>query len=125
MAPCTLIVDDDATHAQMLVEGLREAGWNACAATGVGEALSLVQRRSRHTLVVSDIRMDDGNGFDLLRAIRELGNPVPVILMSSFGTGGTLEEALGAGAYAYLPKPFALDDLLSLVERAHAESRAH
>ena len=121
MAACTLIVDDDAVHAQMLVEWLREAGWNACAATGVDEALSRVQRASRHTLVISDIRMGDGNGFDLLRAARELGNPVPFILMSSFGTGATPKEALAAGAYAYLAKPFALDHLLSLVERVHAE----
>lgn len=125
MAPCTLIVDDDAIHAQMLVEGLREAGWNACAATGMCDALSRVQHRARHTLIVSDIWMDGGNGFDLLRAIRELGNPVPVILMSSFGTGGAPEQAFAAGAYAYLPKPFAVDDLLSLVARAHAEQRAH
>jgi two-component system response regulator HydG len=119
MAPCTLIVDDDPAHGQMLVEGLREAGWNACAVTGMCEALERVQYGTRHSLVVSDIRMDEGNGFDLLRAIRELGNPVPVILMSSFGTGGTLQQARAAGAYAYLPKPFALDDLLALVTRAH------
>lgn len=117
--PCTLIVDDDPTHGQMLVEGLREAGLNACAVTGVREALERVQYPARHSLVVSDIRMNDGSGFDLLRAIRELGNPVPVILMSSFGTGGTPQQALAAGAYAYLPKPFALDDLLALIARAH------
>ena len=122
MTPCTLIVDDDATHAQMLVEGLREAGWNACAATGVCEALSRVQHPARHTLVVSDIRMEDGDGFDLLRAIRALGNPIPVILMSSFGTGASSEQALAAGAFAYLPKPFALDDLVELVARAHGNS---
>jgi len=121
MAPCTLIVDDDATHGQMLVEGLQEAGWNACAATGVNEALSCVNS-GRHTLVVTDVRMDDGDGFDLLRAIRAQLRPVPVILMSSFGTGATPQQALAAGAYAYLPKPFALDDLLSLVTRAHARS---
>jgi two-component system, NtrC family, response regulator HydG len=119
MAPFTLIVDDDATHGRMLVEGLQEAGWNACAATGVGEALSRIDT-GRHTLVVTDIRMDDGDGFDLLRAIYAHARPVPVILMSSFGTGATPQEALAAGAYAYLPKPFALDDLLALVTRAHS-----
>ena len=45
---------------------------------------------------------------------------VPVILMSSFGTGGTPQEALAAGAFAYLHKPFALAELVALVERAHA-----
>lgn len=121
MTPCTLIVDDDATHGQMLVEGLREAGWSACAATGVGDALARI-REQRHTLVVTDVRMDDGDGFALLRAIRGLGDHVPVILMSSFSTGATRQEASDAGAYAYLPKPFALDDLISLVGRAHGAS---
>jgi two-component system, NtrC family, response regulator HydG len=118
MAPYTLIVDDDATHGQMLVEGLQEAGWDARSATGVSEALSCVNT-GRHTLIVSDIRMDDGDGFDLLRAIRAQQRAVPVILMSSFGTGATPQQALAAGAYAYLPKPFALDELLRLVTRAH------
>lgn len=120
MAPYTLIVDDDATHGQMLVEGLQEAGWNARAATGVSEALSCVHT-GRHTLIVTDVCMDDGDGFDLLRAIRAQRRPVPVILMSSFGTGATPQQAFAAGAYAYLPKPFALDELLSLVMRAHGE----
>ena len=119
MTPCTLIVDDDAAHAQMLVDGLREAGWDARAATGVSEALSRM-RKCRHSLVVTDVRMDDGDGFALLSAIRLLSNPVPVILMSSFGTGATPQQALAAGAYAYLPKPFALDELIALVTRAHA-----
>jgi two-component system response regulator HydG len=118
MTPFTLIVDDDATHGQMLVEGLQEAGWNARSATGLSEALSCING-SRHTLVVSDIRMDDGDGFDLLRAIQAQRRSVPVILMSSFGTGATPQEALDAGAYAFLQKPFALDDLLELVTRAH------
>jgi two-component system, NtrC family, response regulator HydG len=120
VTPCTLIVDDDATHGQMLVEGLREAGWNACAATGIDDALARM-REQRPTLVVIDIRRDDGDGFDILNALRVLGHRVPVILMSSFGTGATPEQASDAGAYAYLPKPFALDDLVSLVTRAHSE----
>jgi two-component system, NtrC family, response regulator HydG len=119
MAPFTLVVDDDAIHGQMLVEGLQEAGWDACAATGLSEALSCIDT-GRHTLVVTDIRMDDGDGFDVLRAIRAQARPVPVILMSSFSTGATTQQALAAGAYAYLPKPFELERLLALVARVHA-----
>src|SRR4030095_5210679 len=101
MAPFTLIVDDDATHGRMLVEGRHEAACTACAVPGVGESLSCVDT-GRHTLVVTDIQMDDGDGFDLLRAIRAQRRPVPVILMSSFGTGATPQQAFAAGAYAYL-----------------------
>ena len=120
MARCALIVDDDVIHAQMLVEFLQEAGWKACAATGVHEALARL--RGHPSLVVSDVRMGDGDGFDLLRAIRASGDAVPVVLMSSFGGRATIDRALASGAYAYLRKPFSLDDLLSIAERAHAGS---
>jgi DNA-binding NtrC family response regulator len=120
MAPFTLIVDDDQTNAEMIAEGLREAGWNARSATGVEEALACMNA-APHSLVVSDIRMYGGDGFDLLRAIRQSDRPVPVILMSSFGTGATSQQALAAGAFAYLQKPFSLDALLALVTRAHSE----
>jgi DNA-binding NtrC family response regulator len=71
-------------------------------------------------VVVSDIRMDRGSGFELLRAVREGSNPVPVILMSSFGNEQTSRQALAAGAFAYLAKPFQLDRLLPLLEQAGA-----
>jgi DNA-binding NtrC family response regulator len=115
---CTLIVDDDATHARMLVDGLSEAGWGAVAATRVEQALALLESGG-YSLVVSDILMTDGDGFDLLRTIRTGGNRVPVILMSSFGSGGTPQQAAAAGAFAYLAKPFSLEVLLALVARAH------
>lgn len=117
-ARCTLIVDDDAIHAQMLVEGLFEAGWDAAAATRVAQALGLLQSGG-YSLVVSDILMPDGDGFDLLRRVRTVENPVPVILMSSFGTGATPQQAAAAGAFAHLAKPFSLEVLLALVARAH------
>jgi two-component system response regulator HydG len=112
-----LIVDDEAANGQMLVESLDEAGWEASAATGMAEAIALLQS-GRYGVIVSDIRMDDGDGFDLLRAVLTGASPVPVILMSSFGSEDTSRRALAAGAFAYLAKPFALERLLPLLERA-------
>ena len=120
-APGVLIVDDEAANGQMLVEGLDEAGWEASAATGMGEAIALLQS-GRYDVVVCVIRMDNGDGFDLLRAVRAGASPVPVILMSSFGNEETSRRALAAGAFAYLAKPFELDQLLPLVERARGET---
>ncbi len=115
---CALIVDDDAAHGRMLVDFLREEGWDACATTEAAGALALL-RAGGPTLVVSDVVMDGQGGFELLRAIRADANPVPVILMSSFGTGATAEQAHAAGAFAFLSKPFPPRQLLALVERAH------
>jgi DNA-binding NtrC family response regulator len=111
-----LIVDDEAAHGRMLVEALEEAGWAASAATGMAEAIGLL-RSGRYRVVVSDIRMEKGDGFDLLRAIREGSSPVPVILMSSWGDEHTSRRALGAGAFGYLAKPFRLDQLMRLLEQ--------
>lgn len=96
------------------MDGLAEAGWAARAATSVDAALELLSRE-RFAAVVSDIRMADRDGFELLRSIR--GEGVPVILMSSFGTSGTSLQARAEGAFAYLPKPFLLRDLLRLLEK--------
>ena len=120
-APMVLVVDDEAANGQMLVEGLDEAGWEASAATGVEEAVALLQS-GRFGVVVSDIRMDRGDGFDLLRAVRQGMSPVPVILMSSFGNEETSRRALAAGAFAYLAKPFELEQLLRVLERARGET---
>jgi DNA-binding NtrC family response regulator len=116
-----LIVDDEAANGQMLVESLDEAGWEASAATGMGEAIALLQS-GRYGVIVSDIRMDHGDGFDLLRAVLTGASPVPVILMSSFGSEDTSRRALAAGAFAYLAKPFELARLLALLERARRET---
>lgn len=116
-----LIVDDEAANGQMLVESLDEAGWEASAATGMAEAIALLQS-GRYGVVVSDIRMDHGDGFDLLRAVLTGASPVPVILISSFGSEETSRRALAAGAFAYLAKPFALEQLLPLLERARRET---
>ena len=120
-AQIVLIVDDEAANGQMLVESLDEAGWEASAATGMAEAIALLQS-GRYGVVVSDIRMDHGDGFDLLRAVLAGASRVPVILMSSFGSEDTSRRALAAGAFAYIAKPFALEQLLPLLERAQRET---
>ena len=116
-----LIVDDETVNGQMLVDGLGEAGWDASAAASLDEAIAQLEN-GWYAAVVSDIRMETGDGFDLLRAVRLRAEPVPVILMSSFGNEDTSDRALAAGAFAYLAKPFDLEQLLPLLERARGES---
>jgi two-component system response regulator HydG len=116
-----LIVDDETVNGQMLVDGLGEAGWDASAAASLDEAIAQLES-GWYAAVVSDIRMENGDGFDLLRAVRLRAEPVPVILMSSFGNEDTSDRALAAGAFAYLAKPFDLEQLLPLLERARGEA---
>jgi two-component system, NtrC family, response regulator HydG len=119
-----LIVDDEAAHGRMLAEALAEAGWQASAATGLDEALELLVG-GRYRVVLCDLRIRNGDGFSLLRAVRARAHSAAVILMSSFGNEDTLRRALTAGAFAYLAKPFALEQLFPLLELAQRATATH
>jgi len=111
-----LIVDDDPTMCGMLVERLEEVGWRAAVALGVEEALARVGGEP-YSVVLSDIRMGERDGWDLLRHLREQADAPPVILMSSFGSAATAMRARAEGAFDYLSKPFDIADLLALLDR--------
>jgi len=112
-----LIVDDDALLCEMLAERLAEAGWHARSATNADEALACLDAEP-FAAIVSDIRMDGGDGWVLLRSVRARGKAPPVILMSSFGPPSVAIRAREEGAFDYLSKPFEIADLLALLDRA-------
>lgn len=101
----------------MVVALLREEGVEAQSAASVDEALEALQR-GNFEAVLSDIQMPAKDGFRLLSELRERGIAIPVILMTSFGTEETADEAVAAGAFGCLPKPFARSALLEMVYRA-------
>ncbi|MDJ0867004.1 MAG: response regulator [Myxococcota bacterium] len=109
-----LVVDDDRAMCEMLVDQLAMAGFEAAAATALDEALALIGE-GVFSLVVSDVDLRAGDGFELLQRIRALGREVPVVLMTSFGSERVARRALEAGAAAFLDKPFGRDDLLTAV----------
>jgi DNA-binding NtrC family response regulator len=112
-----LVVDDDLAIREMLVDLLREEGIDARPVSSVDEALEAL-RRGDFEAILSDIQMPAKDGFTLLSEMRRLGNRVPVILMTSFGTEETTHEAVAAGAFDCLLKPFAREALLAAVSRA-------
>jgi len=112
-----LIVDDDALLCEMLVEGLAEEGWQARFARSADEALACLEAEP-FAAIVSDIRMEGGDGWVLLRSVRARGKAPPVILMSSFGPPTVAIRAREEGAFDYLSKPFEMADLLAVLDRA-------
>ncbi len=114
-----LVVDDDAAMREMLVDQLRQASYAAAAAAGVDEAVALLESRS-FAAVLSDVRMEGKDGFVLLEAVEGLERPIPVILMTSFGTEETARRARVEGAFAFLRKPFGSDELLEVLARLPA-----
>jgi DNA-binding NtrC family response regulator len=117
-----LVVDDDPETREMVVALLREEGLDARSVASVDEALEAL-RREGFEAILSDIQMPAKDGFTLLGEVRVHWNSIPVILMTSFGSEETADEARAAGAFDCLLKPFGGPALLETVRRA-LEARA-
>ncbi|MDY0000642.1 MAG: sigma-54 dependent transcriptional regulator [Polyangia bacterium] len=115
-----LVVDDHREMAAMLAEQFQELGFSADVATSGVDALRQVELRLPDA-VITDLRMEQVDGLDVLDAIRRIDPKVPVIVMTAFGAVESAIEAIRRGAYHYLAKPFPFEVLLLYVERALQE----
>ena len=115
-----LIVDDELGMRQFLTHLFQREGHNVRAAGNGREAVELL-RRAPADLIVSDVRMPDMDGIELLRAARNLFPQVEVVLMTAFANVDTAREAFLLGAYDFVQKPFDNDLLKETVARALAK----
>ncbi|MFH1810922.1 MAG: sigma-54 dependent transcriptional regulator [Pseudomonadota bacterium] len=126
MSTRVLIADDEPNLRTVLSATLRRAGYEVVATHDGSHALSVIEQ-SRHDdpvgVVVTDLRMPHTDGLDLLRALRKSHADLPVILITAHGTVDNAVEALKAGAFDFITKPFEQDELLAVVQKA-AASRA-
>ncbi len=111
------VVDDEEIIRLTLADDLADAGFEVEAFTGARDCMAAATAR-RPDAVVSDVRMPGIDGMALLRRLKELHPETCVILMTAFGTVDTAVEAMKAGAFDYVTKPFDLDELLILLSRA-------
>jgi two-component system, NtrC family, response regulator HydG len=112
-----LVVDDKAEMAEMIADDLCDRGYEGLAVSSGQEALHVL-RTARVDALVTDLRMPEIDGLDLLRASLELDPSRPVILMTAYGTLDTAMEATGKGAFHYLTKPFRLEALVRVLAEA-------
>src|SRR5690242_8147734 len=112
-----LIVDDELGMRQFLTHLLQREGHTVRVAEQGQQALALICEQAPD-LIISDIRMPDMNGVDLLRAARELLPEVEVIMMTAFANVDTAREAFLLGAYDFVQKPFDNELLKETVARA-------
>lgn len=117
-----LVVDDEPSIREAVVMLLQGQGYE------ITEAASLAEGRTAYArggfdLVVSDLRLGDGTGLELLETIASDASPPPAILMTSYSSVESAVEALRLGAVDYIIKPFDNDELLHSVERAIRERR--
>jgi two-component system nitrogen regulation response regulator GlnG len=120
-AQTILVADDDAAIRMVLNQALTRAGYEVRPTGNMSTMWNWVAR-GEGALLITDVMMPDGNAFDVMPKIKKLRPDLPMIVMSAQNTFMTAIRANEAGAYEYLPKPFDIAEILSVVARALAEA---
>ncbi len=112
-----LVVDDEKNYPLILSAVLEEEGFEAIAAHSGAEALQILEQ-SDVDLVLTDMRMPEMDGIELLQRIKDKDPDLPVIMMTAHGTVEKAVEAMQKGAYNYILKPFDNEQLVVYVNKA-------
>jgi two-component system response regulator PilR (NtrC family) len=113
-----LVVDDEASLVEFLELLLRGEGYEVATADSVSRALEVLERKNVD-LILCDLHMPKASGLDLLRELRAQPTPAPaVIVMTAYTSTESAVEAMKLGAYDYVSKPFDVEELKLLVQRA-------
>jgi two-component system response regulator HydG len=112
-----LIVDDDTSMCELLAEGLVQHGYEAHWNASPQEALAQLSRQD-FDVVLTDINMRDMSGLELCQKATEAHPQLPVIVITAFGSMETAVQAIRAGAYDFITKPFDIDVVAIAIERA-------
>ncbi|HYE35403.1 sigma-54 dependent transcriptional regulator [Methylocaldum sp.] len=115
-----LVVDDDPSVVDFLVEMLDQAGYSALGVTDASQALDAIADES-FDLVITDVEMPGMRGLDLMTAIHEERPDQLVLLMTAFGNIDLAMQSVRAGACDFLAKPFRIEELYASVERTLRE----
>jgi two-component system response regulator PilR (NtrC family) len=116
-APRILLVDDEPDLLDLMELTLVKMGLETDRAASVAEARSRLTQ-ARYDLCLTDMRLGDGEGLEVIAMASALPAPVPVAVITAFGNAGNAVAALKAGAFDYLAKPVALDQLRTLIKSA-------
>jgi DNA-binding NtrC family response regulator len=117
-----LVVDDEQEMCDLLVDFLGRAGYEAEGARGGSEGLEKV-RNGDFDVVVTDLRMRDGDGMELLQGVKADRPDLPVIIVTAFGSIDRAIEAMKAGAFYFVTKPFKMREMEALVAKAVEQRR--
>ena len=120
--PDILLVEDKESLRRVLRLTLEHAGYSVTEAVDAREATSEIAR-APHKIVLTDLRMPNGSGLDVLRAAKNADGDTPVIVMTAYGSIDEAVQAMKDGAHDFLQKPVDSNHLLLLVERALEQSR--
>ena len=116
-----LVVDDESVFRTRLCRAFRERGWEAHDAGDAEQALTLAAQVSPD-LVLLDLKMPDGNGLDLIKAIKGLDQTITVIILTGYGSIATAMQAMKLGADHYLGKPVDAEQILGAYAELGADT---
>jgi two-component system response regulator AtoC len=117
-----LIVDDDEITCNLLEEVLSKEGYGVDKALNGREAIDKGEKKA-YDVVLTDIRMMDVDGMEVLRAYRQKSPDTIIIMMTAFGSIETAIQAIKEGAYDYVSKPFKLDEIKLTIRRSLEQKR--
>src|SRR5216117_3469714 len=120
--PDILLVEDKDSLRRVLRLTLENAGYSVTEAADARDAMMEIGRVP-HKIVLTDLRMPNGSGLDVLRASKNADGDVPVIVMTAYGSIDEAVQAMKDGAHDFLQKPVDSNHLLLLVERALEQAR--
>lgn len=112
-----LLIEDEKLMRVTLEDALRSAGYDVVSFENGSDAIAALKENS-FSIVVTDVRLPDTDGFEILKDIIKNKSETLVILMTAFGTIKDAVEAMKLGAFDYITKPFSLDEFILIIERA-------
>jgi DNA-binding NtrC family response regulator len=115
-----LVVDDESLIRWSLAESLAAEGFTVLEAGSASEALACLDTHHDIGVVLLDLKLPDSNDLSLLRRLQRLSPRSRVVLMTAHGTADVLEEAIRAGAFRAVGKPFDMDEMMAVVRDAVA-----
>lgn len=110
-----IIAEDEEITLKHLVYALKKEGYEVTGAKNGKEALDQISR-DRFDVLITDIKMPEMNGIELLEKAKETDHEIEVLIITGFGSIGSAVEAMKKGAYEYITKPFDLDELIIKVK---------
>jgi two-component system response regulator HydG len=115
--PSVLVIDDESGILDTLRILLKKEGFEVTVAQGGKAGLEAI-RTATADIVLTDVRMPQVTGLDILQAVKDFDPMTPVLLMTAQASLQSAIQAVNAGAFYYLQKPFANDELLAILRRA-------
>lgn len=112
--PSILIIEDDITFSLMLTTWLGKKGFEVTTSSSVSDAKSRIEN-NLFDLILSDLRLPDGDGIDLLKWMKKKDSSIPLIMMTSYADIQTAVQAIKLGASDYISKPLNPDELLGKI----------